>query len=199
MTIKERLRVVQEEMAALAREGEEPDFFNAIGALKDAATATGRSWSGSWLGYQANVYYRNLAPIPQGTHFSSEWGLRQTYSPGTVGTWQEFTSESIQQSIQGRAGSPDMEMIRRKVDAAATRGLEARTTLLALLGAVRRTVGSEPNLAAVQKDIEDIRMVHDDEILNLWRPKAPSITRDARAANQGMQAPGHLRTLASMQ
>jgi len=43
--------------------------------LEDAAEEIFHAWSGSNLGYQAEVYYENLKRPPSGAFFSLEWGF----------------------------------------------------------------------------------------------------------------------------
>lgn len=40
----------------------------------EEAEKVAKSWSQSWLGYHANVYYRDLNPPPPGAVFSKAWG-----------------------------------------------------------------------------------------------------------------------------
>ncbi len=40
----------------------------------EEAEKVAKSWSQSWLGYHADVYYRDLNPPPPGAVFSKEWG-----------------------------------------------------------------------------------------------------------------------------
>ena len=47
----------------------------ALTRLQDAAEKVSESWSGSWIGYHAYVYYDKLQPPLPGDHFSAEWGL----------------------------------------------------------------------------------------------------------------------------
>ncbi len=198
MSIIERIRVVGEEMAALDREGQSPEFNEPLEALKAVAERVGKAWSGSWMGYQANVYYRDLAPAPPGAKFSQEWGLHDRFSNDTVGDWEEFSADDVQTSIQQMAGNPDMTSLLRTATDAGERGMEAKATLVALLAALTREVLPDANLAAMRKEVEEIRMVNEGELLNRWSPNRQVITRDTIAVNQGTHAPGHMRILAKV-
>ena len=54
-----------------------------------------RSWSNSWLGYQANVYYRNFQKVPPGAYFSKEWGIIRSQ-----GDWVEYEHEDVWLYVQ---------------------------------------------------------------------------------------------------
>lgn len=198
MSIIERIRVVGEEMAALDQEGQVPDFHDPLEALKAAAESVGKAWSGSWLGYQANVYYRDLAPAPPGAQFSQEWGLHERFSSYTVGAWEEFASDDVQSTIRRMAGDPDMGSILRMATSAGERTLEAKTTLLALLTALTRDTLPDANLAAMRSEVEAIRMVDETDVLERWRSRSHVVTRDMLALNQGTRGPGHMRVLAKV-
>lgn len=198
MSIIDRIRVVGEEMTALEREGQTPEFNDPIEALKSAAERVGKAWSGSWMGYQANVYYRNLSPTPPGAKFSQEWGLHDRFSNDTVGTWEEFNADDVQAEIQRIAGNPDMASLLRTATDAGERGMEAKATLVALLAALTREALPDANLAAMRKEVEEIRLVDETELLNNWHPNRQVITRDMIAINQGTRAPGHMQILAKV-
>lgn len=198
MSIIERIRVVGEEMAALARDGQVPEFRDPVEALNAAAERIGKAWSGSWLGYQANVYHHDLTPAPPGAQFSQEWGLQERFSNDTVGTWEEFTADEVQDAIQQAAGNPDMADILRVAAEAGERAMEAKATLVSLLAALMRDVVPDPNLASMRKEVEDIRMVDEGVVLNGWSPSRQLVTRDMLAVNQGTRSPGHLRILAKV-
>lgn len=72
-----------------------------------------KSWSGSILGYQRNVYYRNFHIPPEGAYFSQEWGIElhplmksfNEYSTGflpkqgSIGDWVEYPNQNIGEFI----------------------------------------------------------------------------------------------------
>lgn len=198
MSITERIRVVGEEMVALDREGQAPEFNEPLEALKTTAEHVGKAWSGSWLGYQANVYFRDFAPAPPGAQFSQEWGLHERYSNDTVGAWEEFTADDVQSAIKRMAGNPDMVGLLRIATDAGERVMEAKASLVALLAALTREALPDANLAAMRKEVEEIRVVDEDDLLNNWSPNRQVVTRDMLAVNQGTRAPGHMRILAKV-
>lgn len=48
-----------------------------------------KCFSGSWLGYHAYVYYKDLQLPPAGAHFSQEWGLNELLNFGSIGLGSE--------------------------------------------------------------------------------------------------------------
>ncbi len=103
----EQLRAVQKR--ALAAAGRQTaDSESVLTALEVAAGEVGAAWSGSPLGYHANVYYSGLATPPPGCHFSSEWGLMRASARGTSGDWREYPYDQVIRAICQAAGNPDL-------------------------------------------------------------------------------------------
>ncbi|MFO1253211.1 MAG: nucleotide-binding protein [Inhella sp.] len=196
MSIIGRIRVVSDEMAALHREGQTEELQSALKALKSAARQVGQAWSGSWLGYQANVYYQGLVGVPPNARFSQEFGLFDTVITDTVGSWVRCTSEEIEAEVTKLAGSPDLDAIFRTARSAAERALDGRADLLAQFAGLARCGELDQGLIDMRKEVEAVRMLDEDEILNRWHQRGRIISRDVEAINQGACAPGHLRVLA---
>jgi hypothetical protein len=196
MSLIERIRVVGEEMTALAHEGDEAGFSAGLDALKTAAERIGKAWSGSWLGYQANVYYQGLNPVPAGAQFSQECGLYERYANDTVGDWEPFTHDEVIAAIEKAAGGPDMPVLLKTSREAAIRAMDGRATLVALLAGLNREAVLDDALAGMRKEVEAVRIVDAYEVVNRWNPRRQVVTRDMLAVNQGSQAPGHKIVLA---
>ena len=75
--------------------------YTQIGKILDRAREVGLSFSGSWIGYHAYVYYSGLTTPPPHAIFSSEWGLMSTYSRnyGSSGDWIIYTPTQIKDFI----------------------------------------------------------------------------------------------------
>jgi len=100
-----------------AQEAESSDVREPLKRLEEAATAIGKAWSGSWLGYHARVYYHDLQPPPPGAHFSQEWGLMDSWPiEATAGDWQEFDVDGVEKAIYELAGNPDLNKAQKIAD-----------------------------------------------------------------------------------
>ena len=78
--------------------------YSELYAIEKTANVIGRSWSGSWLGYQARVYYADFQQPPSGVAFSKLWGLNSRTS--THENWKEYTREEVIEFIHKQAGNP---------------------------------------------------------------------------------------------
>ena len=66
--------------------------------LRDAAEHIGRSWCGSWIGYHANIYYKDFVQPPPGAQFSSEWGPVSDVDE-TRGDWFQYAPDGVEKAI----------------------------------------------------------------------------------------------------
>ena len=68
------LQEITDSLDRLAAQGRSEEIQQPIRRLKDAVKQVGESWSGSWMGYHATVYYKDFQPPPSSAKFSKERG-----------------------------------------------------------------------------------------------------------------------------
>ena len=69
-------------------------------AVNKAANHVAASWSGSWMGYHSEMYYRDFVPPPLENSFSPEWGGINGIPPG----WQKRSAEEMKARIENLSG-----------------------------------------------------------------------------------------------
>jgi hypothetical protein len=62
----EELQAIHSDLTRSSAAFSAPDFTKPLSDLEENANEAGKAWSGSWLGCQARVYYKNLQPPPVG-------------------------------------------------------------------------------------------------------------------------------------
>ena len=109
----ELLRIA-EDLEQWVERGNQDDIQKPLRQLRQAAKDVKRAWSGSWLGYHANVYYRDFQPRPARAHFSQWSGLKHSNIDATNsdGEWVEFSAEEVADAIHTLAGICDMNSAR---------------------------------------------------------------------------------------
>lgn len=160
--------------------------------LKDNLTQVTNAFSGSWIGYHANVYYCGLQTPPPGDHFSSEWGLIATYSgTPTSRNWEECSRAGIRDAIMTGV-HPDYENRLTQVSTEAKQVLEencetVRTILDALLAETET-----PTLQRIHDDLAkiDLRLTS-HRVVDVMRPHGQIMSRDSTAMSQGLITPVH--------
>jgi hypothetical protein len=76
------------------------------------------AWSGSNIGYHANVYIEGLQPKPADVQFSAEWGLKDRYTSRPHRAWGMHDPEAVTDEIMRRAGNPDILGLEQMLDTA---------------------------------------------------------------------------------
>ena len=189
---------IARDLEQLAARGGEPDIREPLDRLKQAAEEVGKAWSGSWLGYHANVYYANLRTPPPGEHFSPEWGLGKTaFVPNaTTGDWIEFDPDQVMTFIYQQAGNSD---ISPSLDFSGRIGAEFPKQKSNLLSIIEIESGySESQFLIRQKEAATkLSLISEHEYLESWKP-GQSTSRDSLAVYQGRWIPPHARVLAQV-
>ena len=87
------------EKAISAIEASEQDYFRAYKEkFEKNIVRVSNSFSGSWIGYHANIYYLNFEIPISGDHFSPEWGFFMDHDPSMTG-WREITYEQVKKEL----------------------------------------------------------------------------------------------------
>lgn len=188
-----------EELLALARKlssawepSERSEVSDGLKAVEKAVEQVKRSFSGSWMGYHAYVYYEGLRPTPPGANFSQEWGLIDTVgSLGSRGHWHQFDSEAVKKHIFKLAGDPDLTLPRDLSIAAARTYASVKSEILSILE-TEITDRGDPFLTKLKGEVEELEPLSKFEISQRWAPRGQIMTRDTLALGQGTKVPPHV-------
>jgi len=168
-------------------------------ALETSAQQIGRSFSGSWLGYHARVYYEGLVPAPPGANFSREWGLKdlRPTSFGSRGDWRQYDFEEIKSVIYRSANNPDLGPAREAAKHANTVFNPAKSEVMSIL---HNELQDETDtfLQKLIEDLEKLEVLSKGEIAANGSPKGQIISRDMLALDHGIQIPPHIDVLADI-
>lgn len=185
---------LQEKSLQLENEGQKTALDN----LEKAVYEVGKSWSGSFIGYHANVYYKDFICPPAKAHFSVEWGLdHSSHIQGTVGDWQRYTSEDIENEILNRENIIDLTNLMMISKKTSDFFEDKKTEILSIISTYL-TPKDDKFLNSLQKQIEDLIIDNEKKILQPMLPTTQFQTRDSEAAMQGSKIPKHLEILAKI-
>lgn len=168
-----------------------------LDALQSEAERVGRGWSGSSLGYHANVYYEGLVETPTGAHFDSEWGMQRSFAGRTSGSWVEYSPEEVRRQIFKRAGDPDLAELERLTQGLRWRFEEVKAEALSIL-AIEAGKNSDAFTSAVTGQIEGTQLSTAHDIRELLVPRRQVMTRDTLAAGGGFRVAPHQAVLADI-
>jgi predicted nucleotide-binding protein len=168
---------------------------SALNAIWSRAKELGESASGSWLGYQANVYARDFKPPPPGVHFNIEHGLSSSYYRTSSQVWIEHSSHDVVDFLVDAPGKVALKI----AETAAERGLEilkgAKADVASVL-TIYLAQHDDPFVNRVAKEIEEAKVVSAVDFANDRAPKRQVITSDMRAVQQGTLVPPHVQVQA---
>ena len=85
------LQEIQEELQSVLVLAAESSARETLVALEERAFDVGRAHSRSWIGYHANLYYRDFLPPPPGQEFDPLSGKLWREQP----LWVQYSTESV--------------------------------------------------------------------------------------------------------
>ena len=163
-----------------------------LDALEKAAITIGRSWSGSWIGYQSRVYYADFQPPLSGVTFSKLSGLNS--STRTHGNWKEYTREEISDFIHEQAGNSSVGVRAVDIREATEIFEKAQESTLSLVHA-NYDLESNKFLANLAAKIESLKISTEDDFIKDRVPSDEIASKDMRALEGGWAIPIHILVL----
>lgn len=194
----EELLVIADKLEAHSLKAEDPTFMALLDSPENAAKTVGKAWSGSWLGYQASVYYNDLQTPPPGAHFSQEWGRMDTFGiQGTTGDWREFRTEDLEKGIHELAGNPDLEIHRKLSQEAANIFEDHKTNIMSVLTTVLSDE-TDPFLVNLKEQTEKVELLTQRKVVQGLKLAGQLMSRDSLAFTQGLQVPPYIAVIAEV-
>ena len=156
-----------------------------------------KSWSGSLLGYQSNVYYKNFETPPKGAKFSQEWGINNPITQldnlnmlgGSVGDWVEYSNDEVTNYINQEVDNLDFSKILKDSYDSSKMFEDCKDDVLLTINA-SGLLDNDAFLTQLVKKIEDIIIPSKEDFLkNNFPNKMSFSTRDTRADNKIIYPP----------
>jgi hypothetical protein len=182
---------VAESAATLKADLEAGQMSSQLSALAQACDAVRHGWSGSNIGYHATVYWVGLEAKPAGVEFSTEWGLMDrwpTHQPAPG--WIQMNYQDVVDLLRERAGNPDIDEIKAKLECSRSSFLDLKETATSIL----TTVLAEREDAFLRKKLEQVEKLVAPEISEVIRellPQGQFWSRDSLAMSQGLKIAPH--------
>ena len=160
-----------------------------------AAREVGQSWSKSWFGYHACVYYRGFRAPGRNAYFDNRWGINRnaSYLSNTAGDWAEYDRATVTDEILKQADNPDLESLQRFNRKASWRFRDERENLLSIID-IEISRSHSKYLIQMRNDLSRLVIVTAADFRSKLVPKEWQ-TEDLRAIQQGLVTPPHIETL----
>lgn len=188
------LNEISAEMTSLVAEFKAAGHDEPLKRLFGAATTVGRAWSGSSIGYHANVYYEGFQPPPPGCHFSSEWGLMKMGD--TSGRWFEYTPKYVNDWIERIAKSPDLKLVIGLAETLRNAVERRRRAMESILEVALRS-DADAHIGDAQSKLKAMKVQSIGDVLRAFRP-SEVMTRDTVALSQGPKDAPHHQVIANV-
>lgn len=180
----------------ISEEIEEGQLASIVKDVNDAIRSIERSFSGSWIGYHANVYYLGFQPPKPGHHFSAEWGFHDAFSNPTSPNWQEVTFEDVETEVHARSNSADMAPLDSRSKEVVKEFKKYRKKIVELLTSALDATTSE-QVEELRDKANSLKPFYSaDEVAQSQIPKGNFWSRDGLAMSQGIRTPPHIQIYA---
>lgn len=192
MNLQRYLEIVSS-CRSISEEIDSGPLHDVIQRINEAVRLIGRASSRSWIGYQANVYYRGFRNPPPGDHFSSEWGFQDAFSNPTSDNWIEVSYEDVEEAVNELAGNPDLMPLKTRSAEAERAFRTYQSELIALLTVALEATRSE-QIEELRGKAKELRSsLSANELASAEMPRRQVVTtRDSLALSQGLQPPPHV-------
>jgi len=165
------------------------DFTKHLYSLREKAANLSDSFSGSWAGFHASLYYGDFEKPPTlRDSFDVEWGSINGIPDG----WNERTYDQVKKKIETGILKTNFEYIFEKIKPIVKKAESLRdhvTTELSFVKSDKDLVDAE----SLIKQIAEISFgTSADKFVKHLQP-GQLITRDSRAALQGVKIPPHVK------
>jgi predicted nucleotide-binding protein len=193
----DELRDMYDELQSFVAEAKRNKAIKSLEKLEATANDVGKSWSGSWIGYQALIYYKDFIAVPAGAHFSSEWGTYRNITSDTRGDWAEYQFDYVKEYIKTKASSPDVKQASDVTKVGKDLFEEKFNTLLSILETylLRR---KDSFLEGLAEKVKGIKVHTASDFINTQRPQGTIMSRDNLAMSQGLWTPPHISIIAEI-
>ena len=192
----EELRDVALRFETVAAAGQEASIRKPIQARIDACNTVGHAFSGSWLGYHARVYQKDLRAVP-GAVFDSSWGLTHHELGDTRGEWAEFDGQQLKNHLRAASRDHDFSMVEAAVGNAAKEFELAKSDLISILNAAASRL-SDNYINKLLGQAEKLDYLSTREAISIYRPSGKFASADTVAITAGLQTPPHIEVLAEV-
>jgi predicted nucleotide-binding protein len=184
------LKDLQTRARRLCHECNTPQIKEAITGLLAVANELESAHSGSWLGYHALVYYRNLQSPPSGAYFDRRWKLQDRYSSATSGDWLQYGYSDVYDLLRRTPTHPTFDELIDLSSSLAEELDDLREDLILVIEACRAGA-TDPYLDRLRDEAQKALMTSPQQFVRASVPPPPPMTNDTTAVAGGTMVPPH--------
>lgn len=163
------------------------NYLTHLSSLEERVKRVSDSWSGSWLGFHAFLYYGDFERPPLRESFNVEWGTIN----GLPAKWMDRTFDEVKKEIEKGVVKHHFDYIFKRVKPTLKTATELRDYICVELSYIKieESLADEKELVRQLESLEFGTSAN--KFVNNLKP-SQAMTRDSRAAYQGMKVPPHV-------
>jgi len=178
MTLLEELEEMARRLDEMRSGTAAEEIADVVSQLEDACAQFAKSFSGSWFGYHAYVYYKDFTAPPPGTRFSVEFGFREMVAiEGTEGDWAEYAPTYVREEVLRQAGVEDLKAMRKQAKKIREEIDRIKLSLLSILSQIIMQYPGDGFLATAPSKIEKLVIPNATQALEVMQASAPRFRR----------------------
>ena len=188
--LKDKLKVLEQEIENL-NSSITPLFVTYKVDLHELLSIIDRideSWSQSWIGSHASLYFKGYKRPEWNEKFDPRWGLID----GIPQNWEERSYDDITSFISSNFKAKDITEIEKSLNSYTDKAEELKLNLCTELSIIMNLENYEKEIE-ILREIEDIRLgIFPNAFIESLSPKA-FLSSDYRSLSEGTKAPPHIR------
>jgi hypothetical protein len=199
-SLVDELRAIETKCEAAASRLTDDAVANWLEALRGSVHQAAAAWSGSWLGYHASTYIRDLKPRRANEVFDFEWGFQDGLSSATRGDWVTYNDAEVEHVLVKAAGVTAKTMQALEVTAKGVGGDfdDGKRELLPILDALVAD-GHRSPVREVREAIQKAKShLSVNDAIAAAMPRQV-VSRDPIALARGLVTPPHVKLLARVE
>lgn len=171
---------------------ENQGFDEVISSMESVIRKVDRSFSQSWIGYHANVYYLDFMTPLTGDRFDQEWGTQNKLSNMTSQNWKEYSTEEVRNYIFDESGVSENSKFAEEAYSTGETFEELKNELLTILIIILEETHSE-TIETYRDEVKNLKShIVTEDLISYYRPKGHYASRDNIAFSQGIITPPHI-------
>ena len=163
-------------------------YKNDLQSMLEILKQIDESWSGSWFGFHADLYYEDFQRPPWNERFDSELGSIH----GIPKYWKEKTDEDIDSFVNERYKGIQIDKIRNSLLQTLEKGKGLQSEICSDLSFIRGFENFDKEIEILDKIEKQKWELSPNEYIGSITPQK-AMTRDSYAASQGFRAPPHIQ------
>ncbi len=163
------------------------DYIKDLNKLSDIINKIEESWSGSWIGFHSNLYYKGYKKPKWDESFDSEWGSLH----GIPECWEEKSYEDISLYIDTNYKGKTILDIQDFLNAQVGNAKKLQLDLCTELSLIRNFENFDKEFEILEK-IENIKWGISSANFIKYRAPTQVVSRDSHALYQGIKTPPHI-------